>query len=552
MTPMRYSPLLFLLLAAKVFATDYYLHPELGNDARAGTSETKPWRSFAKLDSVHLGPGDRVLLAAGQTFAAELELKNISGTADDPVIVASYANGAKAGRAMIDARGLPSAVHIVNSSHVVVRGLELTADGGEVTWRARDRGTRAAVLIELTQPGDFKNIHLDDLNIHDVFFESAGFERGSGEKRTSNGTQGYGYGIRLLKSAGNATLAGLRITNSEVTRVSHTGIKMDGGGNQGLHDVKIENVSVANTGGPGMQMSRVHDMIVSDSVIDGSGSSSDPRMWGRGSGMWTWMSDDVLIERNVFKNSSGPADSAGVHIDFGCHNVIIQYNLSMHNAGGFYEVLGDSHNTAYRYNVSINDGYRVRGQNEAFQDGKIFWLSGYVGDKKPESGPFNSYFYNNTIYVDATLDARVAIAATAEGMLVANNIFYVLGDSVALSGEHYKQGPQDYAADRTVFQNNLFLRPENWPAESGISDSAPVIGDPGFLLSDDVKIADLRPRNTALVADRGMIIEPLPGDQIGLPGGMSVERDILGNAIVGRPDIGAIEVSGDAGDEQAP
>ena len=545
----RIALLLIALAAGHALAADYYVHPESGDDGNAGTSAEAPWRSLGKVNSTRLEPGDRVLLAAGHTFTEELQLRNISGSAAKPILVTSYADGGTGARASIDAQGLPSAVHLVNSSHVRIQKLELSADGGEVTWRARQRGMRAAVLIELKDDGDYANIHLDDLAIHDVFFENPGFVRDAEEARSPNGTQNYGFGIRILNPAGKATLAGLTITNNTVTRVSHTGVKMDGGSHRGIHDVRIENNRVTHTGGPGMQMSRVRDMAVRNNVINGSGSVKDSRNWGRGSGMWTWRSDGVLIEKNAFLNANGPADSAGVHIDFGCRNVIIQYNLSANNAGGFYEVLGDNHNTAYRYNVSINDGYRVKDENGAFQDGKTFWLSGYVGHKKKETGPFNSYFYNNTIFVDEGIVARMALARTAEGVLIANNIFYIRGNSEVLDGKQYQRDRSGEDSGRVVFTNNLFLGPDTWPEATGIRDSAPIVGDPEFVLTDAMKIADFRPTNVGLVADRGIAVEPIPGDSLGLPGGLAVKHDILGHPIDGLPDLGAIEISGESAND---
>jgi hypothetical protein len=34
----------------------------------------------------------------------------------------------------------------------------------------------------------------------------------------------------------------------------------------------------------------------------------------------------------------------------------------------------------------------------------------------------------------------------------------------------------------------------------------------------------------------------IPGDEIGLKAGLTVEKDFFGNAIVGRPDLGAVEI----------
>ena len=43
----------------------------------------------------------------------------------------------------------------------------------------------------------------------------------------------------------------------------------------------------------------------------------------------------------------------GAHIDWGCERVVIQYNLSKNNYGGFAEILGENIMCGYRYNISI-------------------------------------------------------------------------------------------------------------------------------------------------------------------------------------------------------
>ena len=75
------------------------------------------------------------------------------------------------------------------------------------------------------------------------------------------------------------------------------------------------------------------------------------------------------------------------YIDFNCSDVIIQYNYSANNVGGFCEILGNNYNCAYRYNISVNDGHRMKGQNGAFQQGKTLWLSGFVGKGNERNGP---------------------------------------------------------------------------------------------------------------------------------------------------------------------
>jgi hypothetical protein len=76
---------------------------------------------------------------------------------------------------------------------------------------------------------------------------------------------------------------------------------------------------------------------------------------------WLLGCRNIIIEKNTFRNAHGWLDSYGFHLDIANENCIVQYNLSMDNAGGFVQVLGKNKNCSYRYNISINDGWRVKG-----------------------------------------------------------------------------------------------------------------------------------------------------------------------------------------------
>jgi len=329
------------------------------------------------------------------------------------------------------------------------------------------------------------------------------------------------------------------IKSCTVSNVAHTGIKLKGK----LEGLKIFNNEVLKTGGPGIQFSIVTDAHVKGNNINYSGSKDDSRKWGRGSGLWTWGSKDAVIEHNSFRNANGPADSAGCHIDFNCSNIIVQCNVSENNAGGFCEILGNNWNCAYRYNVSINDGHRIKKKGVAFQEGKIYWLSGFVGKDRKRNGPYNSYFYNNTIYVKSDIIAKMAVAKVAEGALLANNIFYIEGQSKAVLGDQYLPQKED-ASDlkNIIFKNNLFLKAENWPKQVAIQDEAPIFGNPQFVNAGGKDIKDYTPTNTQLIKNKGIEIPHIPNDKKGIFIGIKVKKDILGNKIIGLPDMGAIEL----------
>ncbi|MDG2168616.1 MAG: hypothetical protein P8L44_11915, partial [Opitutales bacterium] len=225
-----------------------------------------------------------------------------------------------------------------------------------------------------------------------------------------------------------------------------------------------------------------------------------------------------------------------------------QYNYSANNAGGFCEILGNNYNCAYRYNISVNDGHRMKGQNGAFQQGKTLWLSGFVGKGNERNGPFNSYIYNNTIFVSEELRAGFRLENTTEGVLIANNIFFLSGPTANHSQGVWSQ-PN---IDKAVFKNNLFQKTDLLPPSLQISDTAPLLGDPGFANEGGIEAEDYVAYFFEHIKDLGVVIEKIPGDSVGLDLqielegesiqlGLEVTEDFFGNPIVGLPDMGAVE-----------
>ncbi len=546
-TWVRFCPLaaLWISFAVHAGATDYYIHPVVGNDKNPGTTEMAPFKTLARANQLQLQAGDKVLLAADQVFKGQLAFQNASGTSSNPIVIASYQekNKTAESRALIDAKGFVAGICLKNCAHFELANLKITANGGGMLpEQIAKHNQRFGVLIEASQPGKFAGFALTNLAIKDIFFEDPGFIRNPLDTKTANGTQSYGRGIKFLITSTSATMRNIQIRDCEIENVSHTGLQLNGP-HEGLRDIEVQNVKVSHTGGPGVQMAGVTDGHFSLLDVNGSGSTNDTRNWKRGSGLWTWGCDNVVIEKSRFQNAKGLGDSCGVHIDFNCRNVIIQKNLSANNAGGFCEILGNNYNCAYRYNVSVNDGWRTKGVDGALQEGKTFWLSGYVGEKK-QVGPFNSYFYNNTIVVPKNMEAKISVSPTARGVLIANNIFYFEGASKTVKGDQTKTDANKatHSIKNVVFRNNLFLRQDNWPADLPLQDQAPIFGNPEFKNKEGMSPEQYLPTNEPLVKNRGIIISRIPNDRIGLLGGLQMKHDILEQPIVGTPDMGAVEI----------
>jgi hypothetical protein len=530
--------------SSKTSPTNYYLNPNSKSSSSDG-SFNNPYKLLDEINNLQLVPGDSILLASGTTITGSLILKNVKGTEAKPIVISGYNSGVQSNnqKPVIDAKGFANGILLENCRNIEIHNLTITANaGGMQISGGKTPDMRCGVLVQTSNPGTFGNIVLSNLTVKDIFYEEPGFKRGANEVNSANGTQKYGWGIRFINNTDGALLKDLKILNCEINNVAHTGIKFTAK-NHGIENILVSKNRVTETGGPGIQMSGVKDGMVDGNYVDSSGSNNDSRKWGRGSGLWTWSTTNVVIQHNSFLNANGPGDSAGCHIDFNCSDVVVQYNFSANNAGGFCEILGNNYNCAYRYNISVNDGHRVKGVNGAFQEGKIYWLSGYVGSNQKAKGPFNSYFYNNTIYTKKEIAANFAVAKTSEGILIANNIFCIEGESKLVAGDQYM--PETIGStpiENYIFENNLYLTESNWPKELLVQDQNPFIGNPQFRNKGGLKKEDYIPLNISLIKNKGIEIPKLPGDDIGLKIGLKSEFDILGNKITGSPDLGAIEV----------
>jgi len=535
---------LLLFVSSTCFAKNYYVDPVKGNDQYLGTNPSLPFQNLEKLTSLQIHPGDSILLSSGAIFYGSLELKNVKGRKSQPIVVSTYnADGTNAEeKALIKAHGKLNGILLENCSFVELENLQISAEADGMPTVNKNQMC-CGILVKTSKVDQYAHIYLKNLHVENVFYEKKGFQRGAKEVKTANGSQNYGWGIRFINTLEGASIEDIKVQDCLVKNVAHTGIKFTSKTSKyGLRNISVENNKVIETGGPGIQMSGLEHVIVRNNIVDKSGSSDDTRKWGRGSGLWTWGSNDVLIEKNRFVNANGPGDSAGAHIDYNCSNIVLQYNFSANNAGGFCEILGNNYNCAYRYNISVNDGHRVKGEKNAFQEGKIFWLSGYNGKRK-RKGPFNSYFYNNTIFVKKGIHAKIAIDKAASGVLIANNIFCIQGETSAVLGDQYnpeKAGKSQIK--NVVFRNNMYLKAENWPREIPIQDESAIYANPKFKNPGGSQISDYLPMNSKKLKNKGIQIQKILGDTIGLLQGLKLNHDILGNKITGMPDLGAIEI----------
>tara|TARA_B100000989_G_scaffold148080_1_gene110335 strand:+ start:99 stop:1841 length:1743 start_codon:yes stop_codon:yes gene_type:complete len=492
----------FLLIFALVFSScsqvqygdkndagySYYFNSVTGDNANLGTKE-KPFKSLDHLNNIKLSNGDKILLSNGSTFLNTIDLIN-----EDGIEICNYKTDENNKLPTINSKGKIASIFIENSSNIKINNVEITANGGganEFLHKKLKTDLRAGILYLVTDNKVHDSLTISSVIIRDVFYENPGYIRNKGEVRTPNGTKSYGWGIRVLNLSESGNLENISIKNSRFTNISHTAIRFIGNRERQFKNLEIYGNDVFRTGGPGMVFNSTRNLFARANDINYSGSFDDTRKWGRGSGLWTWGSSYAVISQNKFQNANGPADSAGCHIDFNCNDIIVENNLSRNNAGGFIEILGNNYNCSYRNNVSINDGHRVKGKNGAFQEGKTFWLSGYIGRGRERKGPFNSYIYGNTVYVGKDITPKIAVDKASKGVYVTNNVFYFENDPVMVLGDQYRPDPGGGSEIKNVvFENNIFKK-NHWPKDVLIQPS-------NYKLFNQIRLKNTRNYKSAL------------------------------------------------------
>ena len=517
-----HSRIWFGLMIVHAQGTEYFVDNTSGADSNIGESPKHAWKSLQRASTHPYQVGDTLSLRRGTSYQGALKL-SVKGTSIKPFIISAYGDGELP---RIDASGELAGILLIDCHGVHLSDIEISAN--------RVEGSK---LVEKTfgvyvqsLDGGFSNILIEDLKIHDVYATKAS-KLGPRHPFTS-----LGIGIGIWGKEMDSSQVEVR--NCDIRRTGFKAIEL-----KHVQHAKVLDNFMQHIGGPGIQPSRVKDLLVSGNVVEGSGSSHDPRMHARGSGIWPWGSERVLIEHNKFMHARGRGDSCGIHIDFDCRDVVVQYNLSYDNEGGFVEILGNNHNCAYRYNISVNDGSRQKGVNRAFQEGKVLWASGFAGRGKLKNGPYNSYIYNNTVFVKEGSRTCMSISPSTDGLLLANNIFYILGETLKVDGDQTSNRNTKVPDDPAfVVSNNLVTHASIFPEGLIFERINELVGDPQFKNPGGVELDDYIPKNSQLIRDAGIEIKKLAGDKIGLKVGLSVDRDILGNPILGRPDIGAIEI----------
>jgi hypothetical protein len=485
--------ILFLLgMPALLLAETFFVDPDKGNDGNPGNSPGKAWQSLVKVNTYSFKPGDTILLKSGAEWTGILHLKG-QGSPERPIIVNKY-GGDKLPLIRGDGKEFPYVVYLDNVRYWEVNNLEITDDGED------SADVKSGVYIFGKNAGTFHHIHLKKLFIHDI----TGF---------CDHDKGYGDAINWYCQADQqkTNFDDLLIEDCRIERIERNGIW--GWTDHWRRDYwyPSKNVVIRNNFLKDIGMSGIV-VIGCDSAVTEYNYVERPTLSGSGIAIWTWSSDNCIVQFNEVTGTYGKKDSQAFDSDWNCRNNIYQYNYSHDNAGGFMLVCTPALNpsnlgcvgTIIRYNLSVNDG--------AITSTFAIW------------GPCaETWIYNNTFYTDTSFHVPLVEHGDwngwASGTHFCNNIVYTKGSF------YFNPG----SSKENTFSHNLwsgtFIEcPED---QYGVFRD-PLFRGPGFTKPDDLV---LRKGSPAL--GKGMLIKN------------NGNRDYWGNKVSenNSPTIGSFEYS---------
>lgn len=465
----------------------YYVSSSSGNDSNAGISPEAPWASLMRVSEQLLNPGDSVLFKSGDTFIGQLQIKR-SGTKELPLYYGKYGEG---DLPLLDGAKAEGGAHlttveITNQDNIELAFLEITND--RQTSRAGVSDNLAyGIDVQNTGPDTLRNYHFHDLTVRDIFAPTT-------ENQDFNAIKVSAINFFTTKNTEvgkERNIQDVLVENCYIARTTRLGIKTghaggdDGVGNDSINrnmNLVFRNNHFYQTGGTCILPTKTYNCLIEHNIFEEPGSDADPRMANRGSSVWFFSSCNGISQYNKCYSVRGYADSYSQHIDFGNRNIIMQYNYSEDSEGGFVEILGENVNSTYRFNVSVNDGFRD------FK-GNTLWVSDYAG-KDRDIRSDSSYIYNNSVYVNAAITPDISLVG--KNIFVYNNIFYASG-SAAIGQEvtvDIEAGSQLDMANNLYFGNvSAAFKSYDYNPLTG----NPLYSNPGGASADDYRIGEGSP-----------------------------------------------------------
>ena len=446
----KYQIFVLLLSFSLCAQNQYYLSSSTGNDNNNG-SQTQPWKTLSKLSNTTLGPGDTVYFKKGDTFRGHYVV-NGSGTEGNLITFTSYGSGNQpiiSGSSHDDGGGdYREAILVTNHDNMVFDGLEIqnhrtisrSGVGDLVSF-----GIRIEVSNSNVDLNNFSFRNMTFKNVYALYWVDPADQNAFNDFEVS--------GLTFISNWGGI-INNVIVEDSYFTDLQRIGVHIKN--TMGKTSTKrntnfvFRNNEFFQIGGTCVLPIRTENCLIENNIFNQPGAKTNDKMIGRGSAVWNWYSINTIVQYNQAVNAKGILDSHGIHVDHSNVDTFIQYNYMQDCEGGFVEILGGNQRAVYRFNISVNDGWRVN-PNWVNSDHTI-WLNDKIGGQSGHPS-YDSYIYNNTVVINKSGNDAfdTAIDINGQNTRIFNNIFYAVNGS----GIGNQQG--NYSDPNLMMTNNLFF-----------------------------------------------------------------------------------------------
>ena len=445
----KYQVFVLLLSFSLCAQNQYYLSSSTGNDNNNG-SQNQPWKTLSKISNTTLGPGDTVYFKKGDTFRGHYVV-NGSGTEQSPITFTAYGTGNQpviSGSDHDDGGGdYREAILVENEDNMIFEDLEIQ---NHRTTSRSNVGDLVSFGIQVisSSAGTKNNFTFRDMTFKNVY--------GLYWVDPSNQSEFNAFEVSGLtfKSSWGGIINNVVVEDSYFTDLQRIGIHIKNTSGK-TSDKRNTNIVVRRNeffqiGGTCVLPIRTENCLIENNIFNQPGAKTNDKMIGRGSAVWNWYSINTIVQYNQAINAKGILDSHGIHVDHSNADTFIQYNYMQDCEGGFVEILGGNQRAVYRFNISVNDGWRVN-PNWANSDHTI-WLNDKIGGQSGHPS-YNSFIYNNTVVINKSGNDvfDTAIDINGHNTRIFNNIFYAANGS----GIGNQQG--NYSDPNLMMTNNLFF-----------------------------------------------------------------------------------------------
>lgn len=319
----------------KPSGTAYYVDPKDGDDAGAGTSPEKPWKSIGRVNAASFQPGDAILLKRGSRFDEGLRPKG-NGSEKAWITLGAYGEGERP----------------------LVRGV------GREGLRLRDQSFWAVQDLAFASDPEYKKSAIN----FDVS-EKAPRARGA---RIVN-CLAYDSGAHGIEVGGHAGYDGVVIDNCLAFCTSGDGIVVGGGTQKGSarNTVIRRCTAYSNPGMAGIWIQSAENGLIEDCLAYNNACVN----------IWCWNAVNVTMRRCETFRGRPQRDAAGFDIDWGSEACTLEYCYGHHNEGDAFLLMGSGDGTYLDFTMQSNhnlmrwcvaEGHSPIDMGETFNHCKVY------------------------------------------------------------------------------------------------------------------------------------------------------------------------------------